>query len=784
MATLVLGAAGNAILPGVGGIIGAGIGSIFDNYAISWLFPPKPLEGQRLDGLALSSGNEGTAMNWFLGPQPPRLPGVYIYLSELIPTKNTTKVGKGGPGQKVSNYTYAVNCAVAWGDTQPQGVSRLRRIWGNVKTLWHDGDTTYYDSVTHYDGTQTTPDPFLESIFGVGNTPIFKGQAYSVFQNLQLADFGNTVPLMGAYWEQEPDCSVAEAIEWIAERASLNPNTDIDVTRVSSCFRGLNAAGSQSSSSLLEALFITYGITMRDDGTKLVFYDKQGADVVNASYAEIGDPSQTGILKRLQEAWRTPQRIDLSYSSVELELQPGSARASDDSRASTTTEPTEPPGININVPLTLSDIEADAVARRILWTAYNERREATFYLPAKYQYLKGGDILRLAASGSYPQINVFCKSVSRGTNYKILVQGHIIDTGAYSQTGIPGGGGYSSGAVYYPPNLDVIFMDVPALTEENVTNAALHYVATTDPVGETFKGASLFASQDGTNYAEVNSLSQATPDVGTIIAAPTQGSNLVWDEDSTIDVQMINGTLESSSDALVMAGQANIAAIQANNGEWEIIGFVTVTALGEGMYRLSRLLRGLRGTENYSGHIVGSRPFVLLDPSPSIGIWNAGLNYISSQLYLKLVAEGDTLSNVNPRKIAFRGRCLTPLAPALGRWRQDSIYSTNGQWDVHLSWHRRTRYLIDAFATSNPLPPDESPEKYLVEIRRGGALTTLLRQVEVDTPYFDYTYAMRLEDEALVNYVWTYDAPFWAHIRQKSNVVGAGYPLTIQVIYP
>jgi hypothetical protein len=40
------------------------------------------------------------------------------------------------------------------------------------------------------------PDPFIQSVMGVDNTPAYRGRAYVVFESLALAEFGNRIPNM------------------------------------------------------------------------------------------------------------------------------------------------------------------------------------------------------------------------------------------------------------------------------------------------------------------------------------------------------------------------------------------------------------------------------------------------------------------------------------------------------------------------------------------------------------------------------------------------------------
>jgi hypothetical protein len=85
---------------------------------------------------------------------------------------------------------------------------------------------------------------------------------------------------------------------------------------------------------------------------------------------------------------------------------------------------------------------------------------------------------------------------------------------------------------------------------------------------------------------------------------------------ATLDVHLVRPDifmLSSESQANVLNG-ANAAALIKINGDVEIIQWTTAVALGSGIYRLSNLLRGRRGSEfAVADHMIGE-PFVVLDP--------------------------------------------------------------------------------------------------------------------------------------------------------------------------
>lgn len=127
MATIVLSSVGNALLPGVGGIIGGVIGGYIDS---NFLFPQPDQKGPRLDDLKFGSGTEGTPINLILGTE--RVAGTCIWKSKLIESEN--EEGKGGPS--ITSYSYSVDCAFGICEGLTSGIYRVAKIFANGNLLY------------------------------------------------------------------------------------------------------------------------------------------------------------------------------------------------------------------------------------------------------------------------------------------------------------------------------------------------------------------------------------------------------------------------------------------------------------------------------------------------------------------------------------------------------------------------------------------------------------------------------------------------------------------------
>src|SRR3569833_2386390 len=204
MAVLALAAAGAALAPAGYAAIGWTIGSV----AGQLLFAKHhniQQEGPRLTDLSVQTSTDGAPLLEIFGTV--RVAGNILWSAGIKETKNVTEQdvgGKGGGGTTVTstNYTYSCSFALGLCDGPIIGV---RRIWADGKLLYSASPTADPATIassanllgvmTVYLGTETQlPDPLIESYKGVGNVPGYRGQAYIVFENLPLANYGNRLP--------------------------------------------------------------------------------------------------------------------------------------------------------------------------------------------------------------------------------------------------------------------------------------------------------------------------------------------------------------------------------------------------------------------------------------------------------------------------------------------------------------------------------------------------------------------------------------------------------------
>jgi hypothetical protein len=185
--------------------------SIAASYVIGKLFGPKPqnTEGPKLEDRRLQSSTYGASIPWLFGTY--RLPGTVIWGTDLIEEATQSSGGGGGKGSPSSGtsteYNYYGNFAIQLCEGTINGI---RRVWADGRLIHNPA----YSALTLpfarvYSGSETQlPDPFIETVQGIGKTPAYRGSAYIVFERYALKDYGNRIPNFTFEVERSIDTTV------------------------------------------------------------------------------------------------------------------------------------------------------------------------------------------------------------------------------------------------------------------------------------------------------------------------------------------------------------------------------------------------------------------------------------------------------------------------------------------------------------------------------------------------------------------------------------------------
>ncbi|HXG79706.1 MAG TPA: glycoside hydrolase/phage tail family protein [Methyloceanibacter sp.] len=406
------------------------------------------------------------------------------------------------------------------------------------------------------------------------------------------------------------------------------------------------------------------------------------------------------------------------------------------------------------LPIVTSQARAQAIAEGWLQDAWAARERASFALPPSLLALEPSDVITLDAGGRLYPLRI---TETHDGAFK-SIEARSIEPANFDALPAPEKDRRDFDVVTVYGPTEAVFLDLPLLRGDEAGQAG-YITAYADPWPGSI---AVYRSPTDSGF-ELNAIITARPTAGKTLASFWSGPLYRYDRSNVLIVKLDFGALASVTEEALLNG-ANYAAIENQDGEWELIQFATATLIAPATYELSLLLRGMNGTERAMRDPVaaGARFVVINSAVASVPLRpdevRLALNY-------KFGPADDSLDepSYGSATHAFQGLGLRPLSPVHLQGKRNP---SNGDWTF--LWVRRTRLGGDSW-DSVEVPLAEEAERYRLDIldAPGGEV---LRSVEVTQPTFLYTAAMQTAD---------YGAPQWnvpIRVAQVSPVYGAGVP--------
>ena len=316
---------------------------------------------------------------------------------------------------------------------------------------------------------------------------------------------------------------------------------------------------------------------------------------------------------------------------------------------------------------------------------------------------------------------------------------------------------------------DVLFLDLPQLSESTPAHQPL-IAADAQPWPGTL---AVFRSPALDGFTLLTTFTQRAK-IGRLAADFYDGPTSRFDLGNALLVDLASGVLQSVTDIALFAG-ANVLAVEATPGVWEIIQARSAELIAPSRYRLTRLLRGQRGTEAAMGNpaLAGSR-VVILDSAvvvlpvaqADIGLpWNWRIGPAS-------------------RPVSDETFVATSFTPEGAGLRPFSVAHVEQPWrtarnlgDLTIRWTRRSRSLAADTWGAGDVPLAEDSDAYEVEIRDGGAVK---RTLTTTTSSALYTAAQQTTDWGAPIGPGQYLA---IRIYQLSSLIGRGAERSVTLTF-
>lgn len=499
-----------------------------------------------------------------------------------------------------------------------------------------------------------------------------------------------------------------------------------------------------SARAALEPLTRLFGVDAVASGRDLVFRGRGSRAVVTLDPGELALAERTPALRlvRAQET-ELPRQIELGFTEGRNEYRRAavaSRRLEGLSRRETQAE----------VAAVLDRSMVQRLADSWLQDLWAARETAEFALSPRAVSLEPGDIVSLPT-----------KAGARLHRITRIADGPLrqVSSRAVEPAVFAAPTGLSTRPPKRPPVVvgrpEAIVLDLAAARDDP---PALSHIAV---AAEPWPGAvSVWRSADGASFALHRTL-EVPAMAGTTLGSLPPGPLWRWDDQARLDIVFAAGSLRSVSDEAALSGE-NLFAVRGADGRWEIFGAARAELVAERTWRLSRLLRGLAGSEPEAFRVTpagatvvrldaGVRP--LADALSDLGVpWR----------YRVVPAGRD---HADPSAVAFVAtagpEALKPLAPV-------HVSARRTPEGVRLAWVRRTRRDGDAWEPLE-VPLGEDREAYEVDILQGASV---VRRLAADAPLVLYPAAEELAHFGAPQSILS------VRIAQLSAAVGRGFDRT------
>ena len=392
--------------------------------------------------------------------------------------------------------------------------------------------------------------------------------------------------------------------------------------------------------------------------------------------------------------------------------------------------------------------------------AWTGRESAVFRLPPSRLAIDPADVIRLDHDGREIDFRLVSVADAEARSVEAIRQDrqdYDLPPGAARPSTL------SKTVVFGAP--EVVFLDLPQLTEAHIPHHPLIAAQAQPWPGQL----AVFRSPGNDGFELVTNFSTRAR-IGTLTNDLWSGPVSRFDHGNVMIVDLVTGTLESVTDIALLGG-ANALAVESAPGIWEVLQAGSAELIAPGRYRLTRLLRGQRGTEG-----------AMADPVPA----GARVVVLDSMLAALPVTEVDLGMAMNwrigpaSRPVSDETYVVQAFTPEGVGLRPFSVAHVEQPWrtprvpgDLTIRWTRRSRSLTADSWGGLEVPLAEELEAYEVEILDGAAVKRVL---SATTTSAIYTAAQQSADlGAPLGPGGTLDI----RISQLSALVGRGAPKTV-----
>ena len=620
-----------------------------------------------------------------------------------------------------------------------------------------------FGDINIYRGDEAqTADDIITQTKPIAQTPGYRGQAYVAFDEFNETGFGGSFPPDAeAIIEPDLDFSWRDAIRLICSRSGIEAS-ELDLAGLPEWqFDGGYLQGEQPGVTALQPIMVAGQIVPQERSGQLAFFRISDAEVVQiengAAYSDMGASVGGASVAKSADGTIDDSQLPVQVRIVFQDPDRNYGVGSETWALRHASAPRD--GLRSEIDLSnmvVSKREARDLAATIVRRAWTNGATRELTLPIAYADLLENDCATWTDDdGEDHLVRIIRREM--GTDFTVHLTGVVEDVDA-EVTGSPAqnGAGIYGNPLTNVASLRVEILDIPPVTDQ-LANSPGVLICSSARRGSRFAGARVYESIDGgSNYTSIGTVGNSVvmgETTTTLAASGTLGwppgtGTIEWDTVSTVTVRIDSGDLFTFPDAAVISG-VNWCVV----GD-EIMAFATVTQVSTGVYTLSRLLRGLRGTHDAAGaaKTAGAR-FVLLAGALDLGAMFRdlrGVVSIGATINYKVVPTGARFGDIAAIPVVFSGWNARPL-PVLTISKAIPVVAP---FDAQFSFQNWTRRNLP-LGTATPYALDEPFEEYELTVYdpTGATVVRTVTLTSVGTgtntlrdPWLYYTTAQQIAD--------------------------------------
>ncbi|MGI6245176.1 MAG: baseplate multidomain protein megatron [Pseudochelatococcus sp.] len=457
-----------------------------------------------------------------------------------------------------------------------------------------------------------------------------------------------------------------------------------------------------SARQVLEPLASAFGFHATTSGGRVRFRGNAGPAVIAVTADEIvPDRDGAGLTLRRAQEGDLPSEIRLGYTDGDRDYRRAAALSR---RLGVGSKRSEGRDLAAVLRPGLAQHLAD-IGLQALWIG---RESASFALSPRHVRCEPGDVIALPVGDEMRPFRI--ARITDGAVRQVEAQAVAP---SLQRDAVPSLPRPLPSVPLLPGPPDVTVLDLPIVAAAPAPLQAMAVFADPWPGREA-----VWRAGEGGGFT-LHAVAELSAIVGETLTPLGPGPLWRWDIGNSVDVRLRGGTLTGIDDAAALAG-GNTLAVQGANGRWEVLSAARADLAAAGTVRLSRLLRGLGGTEPEAARRVEAGAKVVVLDAALVPLTTDTGDIGRPWRYRVGPASND---HAGPMAVEIAAtataEALKPLAPV-------HLAARRTGEGVVISFIRRTRAGGDNWELAE-VPLSEEVEAYEIDIRAGSAVKRTLR---------------------------------------------------------